>query len=71
MIRPPPQVIKALALVSRQHPEILEWLEEWQMRELKRLPSAVENVAVGQGRCQVLGEITQLVQQSPEIAAKL
>ena len=39
MIRPPPQVIKTLALVSRQHPELLEWLEEWQMRELKRLPA--------------------------------
>lgn len=71
MIKPSPQVIKAIALVSRQHPEILEWLEEWQMRELKRLPNAVDNVAVFQGRCQVLGDITQFVQQSPEIAAKL
>lgn len=71
MIKPPPQVIKAIALVSRQHPEILEWLEEWQMRELKRLPNAVDNVAVFQGRCQVLGDLTQFVQQSPEIAAKL
>lgn len=71
MIRPPPQVIKAIALVSRQHPELLEWLEEWQMRELKRLPNAVDNVAVFQGRCQVLGDLTQFVQQSPEIAAKL
>ena len=71
MIKPSPQVLKTLAYVTRTHPEFLEWLEDWQMRELKRLPSAVENVAVAQGRCQVLGELTQLFQQSPEIAAKL
>jgi len=71
VIKPPPQVLKTLAYVSRQHPELLEWLEEWQMRELKRLPNAVDNVAVYQGRCQVLGELAQVVKQSPEIAAKL
>lgn len=71
MIKPEPQVIKAIAYATRHQPELLEWLEEWQMRELKRLPSAVDNVALHQGRCQVLGEITQLFKQSPEIAAKL
>ena len=71
MIRPEPQVIKALALVVRQHPEILEWLEQWELQELRRLPSAVNNPAVFQGRCQVLGEITSLAKDSPAIAAKL
>lgn len=71
MIKPEPQVVKALALFVRQHPEFLAWLKEWELRELKRLPSAVEHPAVFQGRCQVLSEITDLAEQAPALAAKL
>ena len=71
MIKPEPQVVKALALVVRQHPELLEWLEQWEMHELRRLPSAVNNPAVFQGRCQVLGEIASLAKEAPALAAKL
>ena len=71
MIKPEPQVVKALALFVRQHPEFLAWLKDWELRELKRLPSAVEHPAVFQGRCQVLGEIANLAEESPALAAKL
>jgi len=71
MIKPEPQVVKAIALFVRQHPEFLVWLRDWERRELKRLPNAVEHPAVFQGRCQVLGEMVDLVEESPAIAAKL
>lgn len=71
MIKPESQVVKALALFVRQHPEFLVWLKDWEMRELKRLPSAVEHPAVFQGRCQVLGEVVRLAEEAPAMAAKL
>lgn len=40
------------------------------MSELERLPSAGQNVALAQGRCQVLGELYKLVSESPDLAAK-
>lgn len=70
MIRPDPKVVKAFAITSRQYPEILEYLESWRMRELEQLPSAINNAALMQGRCQVLNEIYKLVKESPELAAK-
>lgn len=70
MIRPDPKVIKALALSVRQYPELLDWLKEWRYHELEQLPSAVNNAALMQGRCQVLGEIYKLAKESPELAAK-
>lgn len=71
MIKPEPQVIKALALFVRQHPDFLEWLEGWRLRELDQLPNAINNTAVFQGRCQVLGELTNLAREAPALAAKL
>lgn len=71
MIKPTPQVIKVLAIAVRQHPEILEWLKEVYARETKRLPYAVDNPAVFQGRCQMVGELIEFAEQTPNIAAKL
>jgi hypothetical protein len=70
MIRPDPKVVHALALTVRQYPELLDWLKEWRYHELEQLPSAVNNAALMQGRCQVLGEIYKLAKESPELAAK-
>lgn len=70
MIRPDPKVVKALALSVRQYPEILDWLGEWRYHELEQLPSAINNAALMQGRCQVLGELYKLAKESPELAAK-
>ena len=71
MIRPEPQVIKGLAMAVRQHPEILVWLEGLQAHEMKRLPYAVDNPAVFQGRCQMLVELIEFAKEAPAIAAKL
>lgn len=71
MIRPEPKVIKAVAFVVRQYPEILEFLEEWRMHELDMLPNAINNPAVSQGRCQVLGELYRFAKDAPSIAAKI
>jgi hypothetical protein len=71
MIRPDPKVIKAVALAVRQYPEILNYLEEWRMHELEMLPNAINNPAVSQGRCQVLGELYKFAKDAPSIAAKI
>lgn len=71
MIKPEPQVIKGLAQAVRQHPEILEWMEGALVHEMKRLPYAIENSAVFQGRCQMLIELIEFVRETPAIAAKL
>ena len=71
MIKPDPQVTKALAVTVRQHPELLEWLEGWYRHELEMLPSAINQPAVFQGRCQVLGELYKFAKEAPAIAAKL
>ncbi len=71
MIRPDPQVTKALAASVRQFPILLSWLREWEMMELRRLPSAVEHTGIYQGRCQVLGELTKFASDAPNLAADL
>jgi len=71
MINPKPEVIKSLATVCRSYPEILDWLKEWRDHELSKLPSVLQNTALAQGRCQVLSEVTKVIEQSPEtISAK-
>jgi len=70
MIRPDEKTVKAFAIAVRQFPEILEFIAAWRMHELEQLPSAVNNAALMQGRCQVLGELYKLAKESPELAAK-
>jgi hypothetical protein len=70
VIRPEPKVVKLMATIVRQHPDFLEWLEEWRMRELEYLPQAAINTALMQGRCQVLGELYKFAKDAPELAAK-
>lgn len=69
MIRPDDKAVKALAIMARQYPEVMGWLESWRKHELENLPLAVNNTAVMQGRCQVLGELYKLVKEAPEIVA--
>lgn len=71
MIKPEPQVLKGLAMAVRQHPEVLVWLEGVLAHEMRRLPYAVENPAVFQGRCQMISELIEFAKQSPAVAAKL
>jgi hypothetical protein len=71
MIRPEPQVVKAMATVVRQHPELLAWIDGWYRHELESLPNSVVNPTVFQGRCQVLGELARFAKEAPALAAKL
>lgn len=48
---------KELAEAIKQYPEILKWLGEKLSNELERLPYAVNNTGVYQGRCQMLMEL--------------
>ena len=70
MIRPDLNVVKSLATVERQHTDILKWLETWRKHELEQLPNVTQNVALAQGRCQILAELIKLIKESPEYAAK-
>jgi hypothetical protein len=70
MIKPEPRIIQALAASVRQYPELLDWLRDWRMHELEQLPVAIQNPALSQGRCQVLGELYRLAKEAPSIAAK-
>jgi|TARA_R110000787_G_scaffold62810_1_gene141814 hypothetical protein len=71
MIPPDAQTIKALAHVAQNVPAVGGWLKKWSTTELKRLPIAVNNTAVAQGRCQVLEEISDLFEKAPALAAEL
>lgn len=71
MIKPEPHIIKGLAQAVRQHPELLAWMGGVLAHEMKRLPYAIDNPAVFQGRCQIVTELIEFAQQSPAIAAKL
>lgn len=71
MIKPDPRIVKTVAAVVRQHPELLEWIGEWRTHELDQLPNAINNPAVYQGRCQVLGELYKFAKDAPSLAAKI
>lgn len=58
-------------MAVRQHPEVLQWLEGILSHEFKRLPYAVDNPAVFQGRCQMVSELLEFAKEAPVIAAKL
>lgn len=70
MKRPDPRTVKALAVVVRQHPEVLSWIEGWCHQELEQLPSVGQSVALAQGRCQVLKELRDMMKKSPDMAAE-
>lgn len=68
MIRATPQQVQAAAQASRLQP-FMEYLAAWRKHELEALPMAMNNVAVAQGRCQVLAELNRFLLQAPELAA--
>jgi hypothetical protein len=70
MKRPEPDVVKALAMAGHQFPELSRWIEGWFRQELEQLPSVGQNVALAQGRCQVLKELHDLMKKSPDMAAQ-
>jgi len=69
MKRPDPHVVKDLAGVIHQYPEVFKWITDWYHYELEKLPSVGQNVTLAQGRCQVLKELHDLMRKSPDMAA--
>mgnify|MGYP000856137843 CR=1 FL=1 len=70
MKRPDMEVVKDLAIISRQFPRVAEWLAEWAGDELSSLPMAKKDLKVAQGRCQVLKEFSELLDKAPNTVAK-
>jgi hypothetical protein len=68
MMKPDEEVIRAFAFTAQSVPAMKHFFTEWATIELRRLPVALNNTGVAQGRCQVLGEITDLFEQAPELA---
>mgnify|MGYP003627011316 CR=1 FL=1 len=69
MIQADERTLKAFSHIAQNVPIAVEWLESWRNLELDRLPQVTNNVAVAQGRCQVLGEIISLIKKAPESVA--
>lgn len=71
MIKPDSETMKAMAQSTRQFPAVLDYLENWMQYEVHQLPNVKdESVARAQGRCQVLKEVVDLLQKSPDYAAQ-
>ena len=70
MIQPSATVVRALAHISQNVPAVRDWIVECADTELNRLPQTVNNMAVAQGRCQVLEELRKLLIDAPDLAAQ-
>jgi flagellar motor switch protein FliG len=68
-MRPTAEVIKSMALMQRQYPEVASYISAWLEKELSQLPYASANPTLSQGRCQVLMELNKLIIEAPEMAA--
>ena len=69
MIKPNEEVVRAFAHIAQNVPAAKAFLDEQYHTELKRLPSANGSTGIAQGRCQVLQEISNLLNDAPEIVA--
>lgn len=61
MKRPTEEQLLALRNAARHNQAMLEYIQQWRHQEMESLPHATTNVAVQQGRCQVLGELLKLL----------
>jgi len=63
--RPDKDVLEDAAKVAKHNLKLVRFLREWRDREHTELPLRLDNVAVGQGRCQVLAELVKFLEESP------
>ena len=68
--RPTQDVIEDASRVAKHNVKLIEFLREWKEREYAELPLRTDNVAVGQGRRQVLGELVKFFDEAPNNVAK-
>jgi|TARA_Y100000310_G_C20699197_1_gene828098 hypothetical protein len=69
MIKPSDEVIRAFAHIAQNVPVVKAFLDEQYHTELYRLPVTNGTTGIAQGRCQVWGEIYNLLKDSPEFVA--
>lgn len=55
-----PRVLHAAFQSTTHTPWLVEFLEEWRLSELDKLPYAKEDFAVRQGRVQALDEVVKM-----------
>lgn len=65
MKQPNQEVIVEAERVAKHHPRLRQYLVEWYNAELEALPRAIHNMALHQGRCQVLSELNRLINPDP------
>lgn len=70
MKAPDEDQLRHFAHLGTNGPGVVEYIEQWFKFELHRLPSVSNNVAVAQGRCQVLGELVRLISEAPTLVAQ-
>lgn len=70
MIKPTDNILKVIAVTSTHHSEFQRWFNEWKDAEMEKLPYALSNTGVQQGRAQVLTELIKLIEEAPDIVAK-
>ena len=68
--RPSSEVIEDASLVAKNNKRLVNFIREWKERECAELPLRTDNVAVCQGRCQVLMELVKFLEEAPDIVAK-
>lgn len=66
MRRPTVEEFEQLARSVRSNPYLLRWVARWRDEELRALPNAINNTALSQGRCQVLNELTKLLEEAAD-----
>lgn len=69
MIKQEPNITMSFAEIMRTRREFSEFIYAWYREETDRLPVTFHNVAVAQGRCQVLKELYDALSKAPEIVA--
>lgn len=63
------ETLAAFAHLAVHNPRVRVFLDEWSETEAARLPHVLNNMAVAQGRCQVLGELCKLLRDAPDLSA--
>ena len=71
MIRPTPDDLVSLASTAKQQRRFVDFLQRCRDDELESLPKQMVNVAVMQGRCQILQELCKLLNESSAMEATM
>ena len=53
-----------LKQIVKNNPQLLDFMNKWRIHELESLPDRVDNVALGQGRCQILKEMCRFMEST-------